>query len=52
MTMALPLLGNVAYRLGRTLHFDPRTEKCLGDDEANRLLAPRYRNPYVVPETV
>ena len=42
----------VAYRLGRTLHFDPRTETCLGDDEANQLLAPRYRNPYVVPETV
>ncbi len=52
MTMALPLLGNVAYRLGRTLLFDPKTETCIGDDEANRLLAPRYRNPYVVPETV
>jgi predicted dehydrogenase len=52
MTMALPLLGNVAYRLGRTLHFDPKTETCLGDDEANRLLAPRYRKPYVVPATV
>ncbi len=52
MTMALPLLGNVAHRLGRTLHFDPKTETCLGDDEANQLLAPRYRNPYVVPESV
>ena len=52
MTMALPLLGNVAYRLGRTLHFDPKTETCIGDDEANRSLAPRYRNSYAVPENV
>ena len=48
-------LGNVAYRLGRTLKFDPETETVIGDDEANRLLrdADRgYRTPYVVPENV
>lgn len=52
MSTALPLLGNVAYRLGRTLQFDPKTEQCVGDDEANRMLAPRYRKPYVVPTEV
>jgi hypothetical protein len=52
MTMALPLLGNAAYRLGRTLRFDPKTETCISDEEANQLLAPRYRAPYVVPDTV
>ncbi len=48
-------LGNVAYRLGRTLNFDPTTEQVIGDDEANRLLRDGdrgYREPYVVPEEV
>jgi predicted dehydrogenase len=48
-------LGNAAYRLGRTLKFDPATEQVIGDDEANRLLRDSgrgYRPPYVVPEQV
>jgi hypothetical protein len=48
-------LGNVAYRLGRTLYFDPEKETVIGDDEANRLLRDGdrgYREPYVVPENV
>jgi len=48
-------LGNAAYRLGRTLNFDPATEQVIGDEEANRILrdADRgYRTPYVVPEEV
>jgi predicted dehydrogenase len=48
-------LGNAAYRLGRTLYFDPEKEMVIGDDEANRLLRDGdrgYREPYVVPEDV
>jgi hypothetical protein len=48
-------LGNVAYRLGRTLKFDPATESVIGDEEANLLLRDGdrgYREPYVVPEKV
>ncbi len=48
-------LGNAAYRLGRTLNFDPATEQVIGDDEANRMLRDGdrgYRAPYVVPEAV
>ena len=48
-------LGNAAYRLGRTLNFDPATEQVVGDEEANRLLRDGdrgYREPYVVPENV
>jgi len=48
-------LGNAAYRLGRTLRFDPLTEQVDGDEEANRLLCDGdrgYREPYVVPENV
>jgi predicted dehydrogenase len=52
MSMALSLLGNVAFRTGRTLQFDGKTEQCVGDDEANKLLTPEYRKPYVVPEEV
>ena len=48
-------LANVSYRLGRTLAFDPETERVKDDDEANQLLrdADRgYRAPFVVPEQV
>ncbi len=43
-------LGNVSYRLGRTLRFDPEKETVIGDEEANRMLRGTYRAPYVVPE--
>ena len=42
-------LGNVAYRLGRTLNFDPKAETFPGDAEANALLTRQYRAPFVVP---
>ena len=45
-------LGNVAYRLGRTLTFDPDKQTVVGDEEANRMLRGTYREPYVVPESV
>ncbi len=45
-------LANIAYRTGRTLNFDPKTERFQADDEANRLLTRPYRQPYVVPENV
>lgn len=32
-------LGNIAYRLGRELRFDPTRWKFVGDEEANRLLS-------------
>lgn len=31
-------LGNIAYRVGRELRFDPRTGVCAGDVEASRLV--------------
>ncbi|MFO0952352.1 MAG: gfo/Idh/MocA family oxidoreductase, partial [Isosphaeraceae bacterium] len=45
-------LGNIAYRLGRKLRFDPKTEKFIGDSEADTYLTRNYRAPYVVPEVV
>jgi len=43
-------LGNIAYRVGRTLEFDPTTMQVKNDPEANRLFKRSYRPPYVVPE--
>jgi hypothetical protein len=55
ISCALVHLANVSYRLGRTLHFDPETQRVVGDEEANRLLAGEdrsYRPPFVVPQEV
>ena len=45
-------LDETTYQLGRTLDFDPKTEKFIGDDEANKMLTRNYRKPFVVPEKV
>ena len=48
-------LANASYRLGRMLEFDPKSERVIGDDEANSLLHESdrgYRAPFTVPEDV
>jgi predicted dehydrogenase len=40
------LLGNIAYKLGRPLKWDPRKEIFLDDAEANRLLSRPMRSPW------
>ncbi len=51
--MAVCLLARTAYQVGRCLQFDPKTEKVIGDDEADAMLnKPVYREPYVVPQEV
>jgi hypothetical protein len=52
LSSALAHLGNVSYRLGRVLNFDPSTECIKDDDEASRMLKREYRAPYVVPDQV
>lgn len=47
---ALCHLGNISYRLGRTVNFDPAKETFPGDAEACAMLTRDYRAPYVVPE--
>jgi len=42
----LCILGNISYRLGRKLRWDPVAEQCIGDDEANRMLARPNRAPW------
>ncbi len=45
-------LGNIAYRLGRQLNFDPKTEHFVNDPEADKYLTRQYRKPFVVPNEV
>ena len=45
-------LANISYRLGRTVHFDPKTLTCINDPEADKLATRIYRKPFVVPEKV
>jgi predicted dehydrogenase len=45
---ALCHLGNIAYRLGRTVNFDPKTETFPGDEQAGAMLSRKYREPFVV----
>jgi predicted dehydrogenase len=44
-------VGNIAYRLGRALEFDPATETFVNDDEANAMLKrPVYREGFEVKQ--
>jgi Oxidoreductase family, C-terminal alpha/beta domain len=52
LSSGLAHLGNIAYRVGRVLTFDPVTEKFVGDSEADKLLTRSYRAPFVVPNLV
>jgi predicted dehydrogenase len=55
ISSALVHLANTSYRLGRTLRFDPGTERVIEDNEANNLLRDGdriYRAPFTVPEEV
>ena len=46
------LLANVSYSTGRKLQFDAKTEKFVGDAEADKLLTRTYRKPFAVPEKI
>jgi predicted dehydrogenase len=52
LSTALCHLGNISYRVGRDLRFDPNRMQFVGDAEANKLLTREYRAPYVVPDKV
>src|SRR6266446_1273925 len=42
------LLGGVAKQLRRTLKYDPKAEKFISDDEADRLLSIAKRQPWII----
>ena len=43
------IMANDSLKLGRTIQWDPRTRRVVGDDGANRLLARPYRGPWIHP---
>ena len=45
-TNTLLRLGNIAYRVGRTLDWDATEERVIGDAEANELAIGTYRDPW------
>jgi hypothetical protein len=49
---ALVHLGNISYRLGRSLEFDPVKMKFINAPDADALLTREYREPFVVRENV
>jgi predicted dehydrogenase len=52
MSTSMMHLGNIAYRTGRKLIFDGKTERFVNDEEANKYLSRKYREPYVLPKVV
>jgi predicted dehydrogenase len=45
----LPLIGNIAYRVGHELKWDGKKEQFIGDAAANKLLKRADRKGYVIP---
>jgi hypothetical protein len=46
-------VGNVAWRVGRTVRYDLEKRKFPGDADANRLLTrSEYRKPWDLPQIV
>lgn len=43
------ILANLSMRLGRSLTWEPKAGQVVGDEEANRLLARPYREPWIHP---
>jgi predicted dehydrogenase len=54
LASGLAHLGNISYRLGRQLNFDPVAEHFIGDNDtdANNMLTRDYRAPYILPEVI
>jgi predicted dehydrogenase len=54
LSSSLAHLGNISYRLGLQLQFDPVAERFIGpgEEEANSMLSREYRAPYLLPEVV
>ncbi len=45
-------LGNISYRVGRSLTYDGKTETIVSDTEAQALCQRDYRKPFEIPEKV
>lgn len=44
------VLSLLSLKLGRSIRFDPATEKIVGDPEAAKMAVPKYRSPWKFPK--
>lgn len=49
ISSATCILANLSQQLGRSLTWDPLKHEVVGDRQANRMLARKYRSPWVHP---
>ncbi|MHB8865623.1 MAG: Gfo/Idh/MocA family protein, partial [Pirellulaceae bacterium] len=52
LTASLCHLANIATRVGRVVHFDPKAEHVVGDEDAAALVHRQYREHWAVPKGV
>ncbi|RJP22189.1 MAG: gfo/Idh/MocA family oxidoreductase [Candidatus Omnitrophota bacterium] len=52
LSSSIAHLGNISFLTGKTLDFNPRSERFIDNEEANHYLKREYREPFVVPEIV
>jgi len=52
LASALAHLGNISYRVGAQLDFDPVAERFIGNQDANYMLTRQYRAPYLMPDKI
>ncbi len=52
LSSGLAHLGNIAYRMGRVLNFNPESEKFVNDPDADQMLTRNYREGFEVPNIV
>jgi len=43
-------LANLSLKFGRSIAFDPATEKIVGDEQAAKAAVPQYRDPWKFPD--
>ena len=42
-------MGNIAYRTGRKLYWNPEKQQFIDDEKANQLVKAHYRAPWKLP---
>ena len=52
LSCGLVHLGDIAYRAGRMLHFNPTSNKLVNDREADKLLTKECREAWAMPDPV
>jgi hypothetical protein len=52
LSTAVCHLARISNQLRRSVHLDPKTERFINDEEANKLLRREFRSPYVIPDQV